>query len=112
MAPKKRVTRKKVTKRKAVKRKAAKKKVVKRLTAVQKKALLRKKKKAELEKKTKAALKAVDSLVKKLKKGIAKDFGRVRIKYKEGIIVKKMRKDAAAGLRLIAKAIEGKKRKR
>jgi len=94
----------------ASKKRASKRKPVKKLTAVQKKALLRAKKKAELEKKTKAALKAVDNLVKKLKKGIAKDFGKVKIKYKEGVIVKKMKKDAAAGLRIIARAIEGKKK--
>ncbi len=97
-----------VVKKKPAKKKTVKK-TVKKLTAAQKKALLAKKKKELLDKKTKEAIKSVDKLIKDLKKKITSDFGKVKIKYREGVIIKKMRRDAASGLRKIAMAIEGKK---
>ncbi len=92
--------------------KTTKKSKSKKLTAAQKKALLKKQKKAELERKTKEALKAVDKLVKDLRKSITKDFGSIKVHYRQGDIVKKMRREAAAGLRKIALALEGKKAKK
>ncbi len=68
-----------------------------------------KEKKAQLEKKTKEALKAVNTLMKSLKKDIVRQFGQVKIKYRDGAVVRKMKRDAAFQLRKIAAAIEGRK---
>lgn len=77
---------------------------------VAKKKVLKKpvKKIASIEAKSKEALKAVDILMRDVKKNVFKDFGKVKIKYKEGAIVKKMRKNAALKLKELAFILEGK----
>ena len=61
-----------------------------------------------IESKTRDALKEVDVLVRDVKKSVVRDFGKVKIKYHEGAIVKKMRKNAALKLKELASLLEGK----
>lgn len=66
------------------------------------------KKIVSLEAKSKEALKAVDVLMRDVKKSVVRDFGKVKIRYHEGAIVKKMRKNAALKLKELAFLLEGK----
>lgn len=60
----------------------------------------------QLEKKTKDAIKSARKIINDVSKKVIKDFGKIKVKYKEGSVVKKARIDLAGGLEKLAKKLK------
>lgn len=54
----------------------------------------------------KDALKDIKTILAKTGKSLTKDFGKFKVKYKEGTIVKKARTDLSKGLKELARKIK------
>ena len=57
----------------------------------------------QLEKEMKNALKDIKKLITNVGRTVKKDFGKIRVKYREGKVVKKARSDLGKGLLDLAK---------
>lgn len=65
----------------------------------------------DLEKKSKDAFEQVKKILKNVNTTVSRDIGKVKLKFREGLVVKKARLDLASGLKSLAKKIEDSARK-
>ncbi len=73
--------------------------------------MVAKNKSSDLEKETKAALKDIGKMINNIASVVKRDFGKIKVKYKEGKIVKKARGDLSKGLTDLAKSLRKSARK-